>query len=162
MLTNRMSLGVVLVAALLAGGWGVPAAVGQTIIDTPVWDGPDADAINAPGDMVGAGLAQYAAAHDEMLNTHPDILGEQQPSIGQQVMAEVAWIMFQQLEYAITAVHNVLLLQAGRDATILPDTIDPPDTPLHQRVTALESGSSDLTIGGINISDLLSLVGGSS
>ena len=145
-------LGLVLLAA-------TSPALGQVIITTPVYRATTNDAVaeRVPGNMIGAGLSQYAAARDQM-DMHPEITGEAgAPSIKAQMFAEMARIVFQQLEYAITAIHNVILVRGGRTPNVLPDTIPSPNTELSNHLN--QTGANDDLLNGLDLSDLANLLG---
>ena len=138
---------------------GASPALGQVIITTPVYRAATGDAVaeRAPGNMIAAGLSQYAAAREQM-DMHPEITGEAGgPSIKSQMFAEMARIVFQQLEYAITAIHNVILIRGGRTPNVLPDTIPTPNTELSGHLDG--TGANDDLLSGLDLSDLASLLG---
>ncbi|HNQ23742.1 MAG TPA: hypothetical protein PKK06_11665 [Phycisphaerae bacterium] len=166
--------GLAIVVLVACVAWASSVS-GQVIITTPVYESAGAEAVaeRAPGHMVNAGLAQYKAAHDSMLFAHPEVTFEMQPSVRSQALAEMARIMFQAIEDAITAIHNVVLLRGGRVPTVLPDVIPAPDfgggsSANSSGNNSADSSSTTVDLSGVDLSgvdlsnlDLAGLLGSS-
>ena len=81
-------------------------------------DNAAAAGARAPGDMVGAGLAQAFIIHDDA-RAGPDITETERPtSVRAQALADSIAILFEQLNQAIVAFHNLLLLRGGSSPSV--------------------------------------------
>ena len=108
-----------LIAPMLASFFCAAPTAGQVITNgqNPL-DNAAAAGARAPGNMVAAGVAQAFGIHDDARAGHEITETETPTSVRAQALADSIAILFEQLNQAITAFHNLLLLRGGRTPTI--------------------------------------------
>ena len=112
----------------------------------------------APGNMVRDGVARtleaaaFARYGVEITDTY------RPTTVRAQLMTEVISIVFNQINLAVVAFHNLLLARAG-EAPIVPDTIVP--AVIDQLTNDSSSTDGSLDFSDLNISDLIDSFTGS-
>lgn len=104
----------------------------------------------APGQLVQAGIARAVETNNAFL-AGVEIVDEYEPSLRAQVISESLQVVFQQVNNAIAAFHNLLLARAGRTPNVLP-----PDV-FSDSSSTTDSGLGDLS--GIDLGGLLDQFG---
>jgi len=102
----------------------------------------------APGNMISAAVGRYQLAHNAAL-AGVEIVDTPEPSIASMALAESLGILFQQLNNAIVAFHNLLLARAGRPPIIPPTLVFPTTAPSDSQTDGTQTDLSGLDLGGL-------------